>query len=108
MDNRIILQVSDRKGKKLVANVNGKKVYFGAVKPDGIPYSDYTEHKDKERMERYVARHEKKERHLWGIDGIMSPAFWAKNILWNKPSLQKSIDDTNQKFGLNIIFKRSA
>ena len=108
MDNKIILQISDRPGKKLVANVNGKKVYFGAVKPDGIPYSDYTEHKDPLRKERFLARHEKKERQFWGRDGITTPSWWARWILWNQPSLQRSIDDVNRQFNLNIIFKRSA
>jgi hypothetical protein len=108
MENKIILQISDKPNKKLVANVNGKKVYFGAVKPDGIPYSDYTEHKSPIRKEHYIARHEKREKHLWGIDGITTPSWWARWVLWNKPSLKQSIDDINQRFHLNIVFKKSA
>jgi hypothetical protein len=37
-----------------------------------------------------------------------TPGFWAKHILWNKPSLGSSIDDTRKKFGINIINKTNS
>ena len=33
---------------------------------------------------------------------MKTPGFWAKHILWNKPSLEASINDTEKKFGLKI------
>jgi hypothetical protein len=106
MDNKIILRMSDRPNKKLYATINGKKIYFGGIKPDGVPYSDFTEHKDPDRKERYILRHEKNEKRFWNRDGITTPSFWSRFILWNQPTLQKSIDDTNKRFNLNIQFSR--
>ena len=59
----VVLQKSNKKGKKYDAIIDGKKtVSFGA-----IGYSDFTKHKDarqslaklrdEERKERYIARH---------------------------------------------------
>ena len=59
---------------------NQKIVQFGA---NG--YSDYTIHKDYDRMLRYIARH--KTREDWTISGIYTPGFWSKHLLWNKPSI---------------------
>jgi hypothetical protein len=49
----IIIKPSTKPDKKYMAIIDDKKtVHFGAA---GM--SDYTKHKDKERKERYLARH---------------------------------------------------
>jgi hypothetical protein len=78
---------------------NGRKVDFGAV-----GYSDYTIHKDYDRMKLYESRHRKREN--WTKSGIGSAGFWSKWILWNKPSLINSIKDTEKKFGIKIIRRK--
>lgn len=94
------LQKSNRSGKKYMVTVvksDGKKctVHFGAA---GM--SDYTKHKDSDRMERYNQRH--KSRENWGKSGICKAGFWAKWILWSKPSLGGAIAYTSRKFGITI------
>lgn len=76
-----------------------RTVHFGAV-----GYSDYTIHKDYDRMQRYTIRHQKRED--WTKRGVYSAGFWSKWILWNKPSLLGSIRDTAQRFGLKIQYKK--
>ena len=83
---KVIIEDGDRK----------KTVHFGAV-----GYSDYTIHKDKERMKRYINSHKRREN--WNKDGIYSAGFWSKWILWSKPSLKEAIAYTKKKFNLNII-----
>ena len=86
----VILQKSNKKDKKYDAIIDGKKtVSFGAKN-----YSDFTKHKDEERKERYIARH--KVNQDW--KDYNTAGFWAKNILWNKPTLQASIKDTDKNF----------
>ena len=65
-----------------IVNESGikKTVHFGA---NG--YSDFTIHKDPERMKRYDARHKTNEN--WTKSGIYTAGFWSKWILWSKPSL---------------------
>jgi hypothetical protein len=92
----IILEKSKLPGKKYRAIIGNKTINFGAK-----TYSDYTLHKDKERMHRYVSRH--KSRENWTKSGIKSAGFWSKWILWNKPSLRSSIKNTEEKFGIRII-----
>lgn len=98
------LQKSSLKNKKwMVINPQGKRTHFGA---DG--YSDYTKHHDIDRMHRYVKRHGGSSSGLtsskenWRKSGIDTAGFWSRWILWNKPSLEASIRDTRQRFGVNI------
>jgi hypothetical protein len=60
--------------------------------------SDFTKHKDTERKNRYLARHQKREN--W--NDFKSAAGLSRWILWNKPSLNASIDYYIKKFGLKL------
>lgn len=63
--------ISTRKNKKyMTITPKGKLIHFGAIRPDGEPYSQYkdstpikyysyVDHKDKNRRDRYRARHKK-------------------------------------------------
>ena len=77
------------KDKKYDAIIDGKKtIHFGAK-----GYSDMTTHKDEERKGRYISRHKKNEN--W--KDPKTGGFFAKNILWNKPSVKASVED-NKRF----------
>lgn len=80
--------------------MDGRVVNFGAS-----GYEDFTTHKDRARMERYTKRHAPTED--WTKKGLSTPGFWAKHLLWNKPSLDQSIKDVEGKFGVKIIKKKS-
>ena len=95
INNVIILEKSRVSGKKFSAIIGNKTVNFGS---EG--YSDYRIHKDPERMKRYENRHRSREN--WTKSGIKTAGFWAKWILWNKPSLRASIKDTERRFGIKI------
>ena len=75
----------DDQGKKL------KTVQFGS---EGM--SDFTIHKDKERKQRYLDRHMKREN--W--NDPMTAGALSRYILWNKPTLDASIKDFKKKFNL--------
>lgn len=80
---------SPKSGKKYRAHFStGKVTDFGAT-----GYSDYTIHKDKERMQRYLNRHRKREN--WG--NMTSPGALSRWVLWNKPSLSASIADYKRR-----------
>ena len=83
----------DKEGKKL------KTVRFGQ-----FGASDYTQHKDKERMKRYVDRHEKRED--WTRAGKYTPGFWSRYLLWSKPSFTDALKLTEQKIGDKITYSR--
>lgn len=68
-----------------------KSIRFGRV-----PYSDYTKHKDPERKERYLARHRARED--WTRSGVDTAGFWARWLLWNKPTIQSSLEDVLRRF----------
>ena len=96
----VVISKSDSKNKKMKAVINGKKtVHFGQAGA-----SDMTQHKDKDRKQRYIDRHKKRED--WGASGVKTAGFYAKNILWNKDTLTKSVDDLNKRFkNINIKLK---
>ena len=88
----IVLTKSKKKDKKYDATIDGKKtISFGQTGA-----SDFTKHKDVERKDRYITRHKKHEN--WNEDGIKTAGFYAKNVLWNKPSIRASVEDTNKQF----------
>ncbi len=73
-----------------------KTIHFGAS-----GYKDYTLFSPLEREQRkrnYISRHQSKED--WTASGIDTAGFWAKNILWNKPSISASLADTRRRFNL--------
>ena len=57
---------------------------------------------EKERQN-YIARH--KVRENWNKSGIHTAGFWSRWILWNKPTLQESINDVEKRFNIKIINK---
>ena len=75
----------------MAAIENGPTVHFGAT-----GYQDFTQHGDEERKASYLARH--KAREDWTLEGVKSVGFWARWVLWNKPSLAQSIADINRRF----------
>ena len=88
----VIIQKSKKPDKKLDAIIDGKKtVSFGAKN-----YSDYTIHKDNDRKNRYINRHKNNEN--WGLGGVETPGFYAKNILWNKKTVKESVNDLNKRY----------
>ena len=83
---------SDKPDKKYyIITKSGKKIYFGAA-----GYSDFTKHKDEERKNRYITRHEKNEE--WGKSGIDTAGFWSRWLLWNKPTIKASYEDIKKRF----------
>ena len=97
--DKIILQKSSHPDKKYMVTIGNKTVHFGASS-----YQSYEVHKDPERKKRYENRH--KSRENWTKSGIKTAGFWAKHILWNKPSLRASIKDTEKRFNIKIIYKQ--
>jgi len=86
----VIIQRSKKKDKKFDVIIDGKKtVSFGAK---GM--SDMTQHKDPERKQRYINRHNKNEN--W--NDPKTAGFYAKHVLWNKATLQASVSDLKKNF----------
>ena len=90
-----VLEKSKLPTKKYSITIDNKTINFGAK-----GYSDFTIHKDEERMHRYENRHKKREN--WKKSGIETAGFWSKWILWNKPSFVGSIRDTEKRFNIKI------
>ena len=92
--NNYTLKNSTRKDKKyMLVNPQGKKTHFGAAK-----MSDYTIHKDDNRKDRYIARHQTNENWNEINSGSLS-----RYILWNKKTLNESIKDYEKIFNINIV-----
>jgi hypothetical protein len=85
---------SDKPEKKYyIITKDNKRVYFGQASA-----SDFTIHKDEDRKNRYIKRHEKNESKFWNKSGIDTPSFWALNLLWNKPTIKESYQDIKRKY----------
>ena len=87
---------SDKPDQKYyIINKDNKRVYFGAA-----GYSDFTQHKDEARRQRYVARHEKNESKYWNKSGIGTASFWSRWLLWNLPTISASYQDIKKRFNI--------
>ena len=94
----INLKRSTRKDKKyMVIFPDGQTVHFGAKNNLDFILSGGDENKRKN----YILRHSKLKED-WTKSGIRSPGFWSRWLLWEKPTLQKSIDFINKKFNVKI------
>ena len=87
--------------KKLEAVIDGKKTGPCALKNA----SDFTLHKDSERKARYINRHEKRED--WTKSGINTAGFYSKHVLWNKETIQKSVNDLIKKYKSEYLTLKS-
>ncbi len=86
--------VSDKPEKKYnIITKDNKKVYFGQAFA-----SDFTIHKDEDRKNRYILRHQKNESKFWNKSGIDTPSFWSRFLLWEKPSIKESYEDIKKRF----------
>eukprot|EP00438_Fugacium_kawagutii_P025784 Skav230065 [mRNA] locus=scaffold1221:164443:164736:- [translate_table: standard] len=97
MTKEVVLKKSTNSNKKYDAIVEGKKVSFGQKNA-----SDYTQHKDPERKQRYIDRHRKNEN--W--NDLKTAGAWSKNLLWNKPTISESIKSMENKFNIDIKLKK--
>ena len=98
---QVVIRPTKSKNKKLEAVIHGKKtVPFGQKNA-----SDFTLNKDPERKARYFNRH-KGTNEDWTKSGINTAGFYSKHVLWNKDTIQKSVNDLNKKYkSINFILK---
>jgi hypothetical protein len=86
----VVIQKSKKPDKKYDAVIDGKKtISFGCK---GM--SDFTQHHDLDRKQRYLMRHKKNEN--WRDP--KTAGFYATNLLWNKNTLKSSVLDVNRRF----------
>ena len=93
---KVKLIKSPRKEKKWrILLQTGTHVDFGQK-----GYSDYTLHKDPVRMKRYLERHAKMHEN-WS--NIKTAGFWARWLLWSKPSLGAAKKLIESRFRVKFI-----
>tara|TARA_Y100000816_G_C26055910_1_gene554086 strand:+ start:103 stop:405 length:303 start_codon:yes stop_codon:yes gene_type:complete len=96
----LTVQKSNKNKKKFMVEIDGSTVHFGHS-----DYSDYTIHKDYSRMLRYIGRHRKRED--WTPDGVKTPGFWSRWLLWSEPDIHKAAKRTEKilldKYKIKVI-----
>lgn len=101
-----LMRARNSKHKFVAIFPNGSAVHFGLR-----GYSDYTIHKDPERMRRYLMRHAgsrsglRSRRENWTKSGAKTAGFWSRWILWSKPSLKAAIKQTEKVLGQKILIR---
>ena len=90
------LRRSARPGKKYDAVLDTGSGRTKTVSFGDASMEDYTQHGDQQRKKSYLARHAVREN--WSDP--TTAGFWAKNILWNKPSVSASLAETKRRFNL--------
>ena len=84
-----------KKYKAIFTKYDGKTntIHFGAK-----GYEDYTQHGDKKRKQLYLNRHRKNED--WS--NPKTAGALSRWILWNKPTLEESIQDYIKRFHMHL------
>ena len=80
-------------GEHLIYTNSTRTVHFGATGA-----SDYPQHRDPVRKQRYLARHAPRED--W--DNPMTAGALSRWILWNKETLYSSAHDYARRFGISL------
>lgn len=100
---RLLKSSNPQKKYKVIVN-NGeitKTIHFGqGGAMDFIKWNTVDKRKALERRTAYIRRHFKRED--WNKSGIMTAGFWSKWLLWNKPTLEQSINDIENRFNIKI------
>ena len=91
-----IKKANDDKHKFIAVLEDGSKTHNIAFGARG--YNDFTKTKDETAKSSYIARH--KVREDWSKSGILTSGFWARLVLWNKPTIEESVKYTVKKFHL--------
>ena len=86
-------KANDGKHKYVAIFDDGSHTSFGA-----LGYEDYTQHGDKKRKQLYLNRHRKNED--WS--NPKTAGALSRWILWNKPTLEESINNYIKKFNMHI------
>lgn len=95
---KVILRNSPKNDKKYRVTFEDKKfVDFG-----GKGYSDFTIHKDPERMRRYLARHSRMGE-TWTKSGLRTAGFWSRWLLWSHPSMPEAKKYMTKRFGILFV-----
>ena len=87
---------SNNKNKKLKVVIYKDAVKIKTFHVGDNRYADYIQYyrssstTANERKRLYLLRHNKED---W--KDFMKAGFWAKNLLWNKPTLEEAIDSIN-------------
>ena len=76
-------------------NNRTKTIYFGQAQA-----SDFTKNNIVEMKKNYIKRHEKREN--WTISGVNTAGFWSRWVLWNLPTIKRSVKDIKNRFGINV------
>jgi len=74
----------------MLVTPDNKKIHFGAKN-----MSDYTIHKDDNRKQNYINRHQKRE--TWGE---INPGSLSRFILWEYKDLDKAIKEYGNRFNI--------
>ena len=90
-----VLSRSPRAEKKWRIKVGTRNIDFGSQ-----GYYDFTMTGDESRKQAYISRHSSRED--WTKSGLNSAGFWSRWLLWNKPSLEESVRDTEKRFNIKI------
>lgn len=106
---KYIIKKSTRKEKKLMVIIydNNKKVktiHFGAIGHGDYPFYYKTKGKQYAQYKKgqYIARHRVRED--W--TDKLKAGFWARYILWNKPTIKQSIEDLRKVKRMNILYNK--
>ena len=93
----LILKKSSNPDKKYDAFVEGKKVSFGQKGA-----SDYTQHKDPERKQKYIDRHRKNEN--W--NDLKTAGTWSRWLTWEKKTIPDAIKNMENRFNIDIKYQK--
>ena len=71
---------------------SNNSIHFGDSR-----YEDYTMHRDENKKQRYLNRHQNED---WSDPN--TAGFWSRWLLWNRPTIKGSIKDIQSNFGIKV------
>jgi hypothetical protein len=102
MERIIILEKSNRKGKRFKVSMSG----FDGMKPHSHHFASdvgktFIDHKDEKKKKAWESRHRKDK----GYNNKHSGIFFSRKLLWTEPTLEKSIKKLEKELNAKIINK---
>jgi hypothetical protein len=99
MPKLISVKPSSDPDKKLDVTLENDNGVRRIIRIGAKGYSDFIQSKgDEDKKRAYIVRHKTNED--WDKSGIFTAGFWSRWLLWNKETLQESIEDVKKRFQL--------
>ena len=91
----VFLTRSNLPGRRFKVVVNTRCLHVGSDN------NAFVDHKNKSLQKKYLLKFGRFNQ--WCLSGVCTSSFWNRWLLWNRETVEESIEDIRERFGITIV-----